>query len=160
MKSPLNSKGQMVLLLESNDPQQCAYTDTTVASWLQACEGGRRIHDLYFQNTSPLTADGIKKRSATASKGRLFLKQAMSIPGPEEWMAVTLSHAISGRFLLVIRKLQGAFAVRWELPGRLCGPLVPALYHSVLEEERKAVLKLIKAVGQNGSYSAVIWNCL
>lgn len=42
----------MVLLLHPNDPQQCAYTDAPVASWLQTCDVGRRIHDLPFQNTS------------------------------------------------------------------------------------------------------------
>lgn len=74
MKSPLNSKGQMVLLLDSNGPQQCAYTDTTIASWLQTCDGGRRIHDLYFQNTSPLTADGLKKQFCYCLKREIVPK--------------------------------------------------------------------------------------
>lgn len=147
MKSPLNSKGQMVLLLDPNDPQQCAYTDTTVASWLQKCDGGRRIHDLCLQDASQscLGGEGIppcywwckKSISATPSKGRSFLKQAMSIPGSEEQMAGAPSHAVSGRPLLTVMKLKVAFAQRRGLSRRLRGSPVPALYHSVLEKGGK-----------------------
>lgn len=126
MKSPLNSKGQMVLLLDPNDPQQCAYTDTTVASWLQTCAGGRRIHDLCFQNTSqsclgrggipPLAIDAFKKHFcypletkivSKASRERTWVggvNSGRTVPGSLGWIPAD-GHAAGSRFCPETRAL-------------------------------------------------------
>lgn len=156
----------MVLLLDPNDPQQCAYTDTTVASWLQTCAGGRRIHDLCFQNTSqsclggggipPLAIDAFKKHFCYPLERKIVSKASRErtwVGGATSGRTVPAAWAGS---LLTIPPLEVAFAQRRGLSRR--SRVVSAT--PCWEREGKAGLKPVKAVGQNSSYSAVIWNCL
>lgn len=129
---------------EAGEFMTCASKTQASPAW---AEGG---------HPPPLLLMPSKSISATPSRGRSFPKRAVSVPGSEERIAGAPSRQPGLDPCWPSTPLEVAFAQRRGLSRR--SRVVSATL--CWEREGKAGLEPVKAVGQNSSYSAVIWNCL